>query len=286
MFRHVVVPVDGSEAAERVIDWIAPFRAAEGRLHLVRVVPGRGEGPTPTPFEEARLVEATSYLEYVRQERGASFEVSIRRGNAAAEILQLARTVGAHLIALSAHGESGMSRLMFGSVAGEIVKAAECPVLVAPSAKDAPLGSAGPERVLVALDGAPESEAVLRPAMDVARDRGATLVLLHVVEPMWAADDSAAAKVQAKKVREAYERLGRVATEAAATGLRALPLIVRGDPAIEILAQVDRRRAGLLCLSATGRGSAGRLFFGSVVEKVIPKTRVPLLLIRRKPAGA
>ena len=39
MFRHVVVPVDGSEAAERVIDWIAPFRAHDGRLHLVRVVP-------------------------------------------------------------------------------------------------------------------------------------------------------------------------------------------------------------------------------------------------------
>src|SRR5512134_3298810 len=132
MFRHVVVPVDGSEAAERVIDWIAPFRAPDGRLHLVRVVPGRGEGPAATPFEEARLVEATSYLEYVKQERGATFEVSVRRGNAAAEILQLARNVGAHLIALSAHGESGMSRLMFGSVAGEIAKAAECPVLVAP----------------------------------------------------------------------------------------------------------------------------------------------------------
>jgi nucleotide-binding universal stress UspA family protein len=122
--------------------------------------------------------------------------------------------------------------------------------------------------------------------MGVARARGSTLVLLHVVEPMWAADDSAAARAQARKVKDVYERLGQVTTEAAAAGLRALSLIVRGDPATEILAQVERQGAGLLCLSASGRGSANRFFFGSVVEKVIPKTRVPLLLVRRGWAGA
>lgn len=285
MFRQIVVPVDGSDAAERVIESVAPLRGGDSRLHLVRVVPGRGE--RPTPLEEALQVEATSYLEYLKLERGAWLEVSVRRGTPAAEVLQHARAVGADLIALSAHGESGLSRLVFGSVAGEVVKAAECPVLVTPSdARDANVRSARMERLLVALDGSPESEAILAPAMAVARECGAALLLLHVVEPMRAADDSAAAMVQARKVKEVYGRLGQVAAQATAAGLRALSLIVRGDPATEILAQADRRGAALLCLSATGRGPAGRLFFGSVVEKVIPKTRVPLLLVRRAPAEA
>jgi nucleotide-binding universal stress UspA family protein len=201
--------------------------------------------------------------------------------------LEYARTVGADLVALSARGEGGSSRFVFGSTAGRLAAAAECPVLVSPTRAGDVAGEHGKrDRVLVALDGSPSSEAAILPAAEVARHQGSALVLVHVVEALWAADDSAAASVQARKVKEMEERLRQLTARAATSGVRALSLIVRGDAASEILAQAERRRAQLLCLSVTARGFTDRLFFGSVAEKVIPRAQVPLLLVRRDPSSA
>ena len=92
---------------------------------------------------QAHVVEATSYLEFLKKERSEPFEASVLRGEVAAAILEYARAVGADLVALSARGEGGSSRFVFGSTAGRLAAAAECPVLVSPTRAGNVAGGAG-----------------------------------------------------------------------------------------------------------------------------------------------
>jgi nucleotide-binding universal stress UspA family protein len=58
------------------------------------------------------------------------FYVHARIGKPAEEILDLAREVGAELIFIGTHGRTGVSRLVFGSVAERVVREAGCTVMV------------------------------------------------------------------------------------------------------------------------------------------------------------
>jgi nucleotide-binding universal stress UspA family protein len=61
-------------------------------------------------------------------------------------------------------------------------------------------------------------------------------------------------------------------------------ILSHGEPAREIVAQVTRRQAGLLCLSTAGRGAMGRLLFGAVAQKLIGALPVPTLIVRAAPS--
>jgi len=56
-------------------------------------------------------------------------------GEAAAEIVRVAKEKGADLIVLSSHGRTGLGRILFGSTAEAVVRHASCPVLVVKPAK-------------------------------------------------------------------------------------------------------------------------------------------------------
>jgi nucleotide-binding universal stress UspA family protein len=279
VFRNILVPLDGSDLAERVVRRVLPWRDADATLHLVRVIPGGG--PELTPFEEALSIEAESYLDFIAADVGGAVRKQVRRGAVADEVLAAAKAANADLIALSTHGESGVSRFVFGSTAERVVRSSPCPVMVVAASQSMAPPVATLERIVVALDGTADSESALGPARPLALDHAASLLLLTVVESLWAAGDSALARVQAKEVRKTHDRLRQLAGELSAAGVKARPLLSRGDPAAEILSQVDRRRADLLCMSTHARGTVGRWFFGSVAEEVLKSVRVPVLLVRR-----
>ncbi len=278
MFKTILVPLDGSEQAERVIAHVAPLRAPGSTLHLVRVVPG--SSANVTPLEQTRLIEAESYLSFVASEADGAARTEVRRGAIADEILAAAAAVGADLIALSAQGESGARP--FGSTAGRVIHSAPGPVFVLEAgAANAGPPAPMPSRVMVALDGSPESEAALAPARLIARGSGGTIMMFHAVEPLWASRDSAVAVMQAGSVEKTRARMAELVARLKADGVRARALISHGEPAGEILAQAERRKADILCLSTAGRGTVGRLFFGTVAQKLIGTSPVPLIVVRR-----
>jgi universal stress protein A len=141
-----------------------------------------------------------------------------------------------------------------------------------------------PTRILVALDGSRESEGSLAPARSAAAGWGAEIILLHVIEPLWAAADSAMAGLQARETEATHQRLRELADGLRREGIRARALLSHGEPAGEIVAQVVRRGVGLLCLSTAGRGAAGRLLFGAVAQKLIAALPVPTIIVRATPA--
>jgi len=284
MFKHILIPLDGSQAAERVLQRLAPLFAPDAVRHLVTVVPATA-GREPSPVDRVRWLEAESYLSFLAAELGEGVRADVRRGAVVEEILAATSALGADLIAISSHGESARPAVPCGSTAGSVLLAATCPVLVIGAfADDAGYAPSRPTRILVALDGSSESEASMAPARSAAAEWGAEVILLHVIEPLWAAADSAVAEWQAQETEATRQRLQELADGLGREGIRARVLLSHGDPAQEIVAQVARRRAGLLCLSTAGRGAMGRLLFGAVAQKLIGALPVPTLIVRAAPS--
>ena len=151
MYTHVLVPLDGSPAAEAALPHVQALAAKfQARVTIIRVtvapetvitetasgapgVPEAGPLIDPTPVVEAEQQEATSYLQRIVDRlrgSGLSVEVEAPEGPAPETIVERARALGVDLIAMSTHARGGLGRLVFGSTADAVLRHAPCPVLL------------------------------------------------------------------------------------------------------------------------------------------------------------
>ena len=143
-FRRILVPLDGSPLAERAISLATALAEKFGsEILLLRVL----DIPKPTPptshlevtigwVREARAQaheEAQSYLDARQQEvyrQGIEVRALMRDRSPAEDILQVASSEKIDLIVMSAHGQGGLARWTFGSVADKVARHSPCPVLL------------------------------------------------------------------------------------------------------------------------------------------------------------
>jgi nucleotide-binding universal stress UspA family protein len=225
MFRRILVPLDGSELAERALLVAARLaRACGGAIALLRVV--------PSPFEftsqAAELAASTREAFYAEQARAADYLARITasalvagvtttaevfRGRPAEVILSVARSQQIDIIVMCSHGYTGMIRWVLGSVAAKVAFHAPVPVLVLREGGPVPAGphpdATRPLRALVALDGSARAEEGIEPAASLIAGLAApaqgALHLAQVVKPANGDDgerDSDANKVILYKARE------------------------------------------------------------------------------------
>ena len=145
MYQRIVVALDGSETAEQILPHVETLASRFGAaVTLVRATSlvepalaaeaGVGSGfADPTPLLEAQRSEARKYLDQVA-ERLRSVGISVTcdqpESRPAEAILDAVQRVNADLLALTTHGRSGLGRLVFGSVADEVLHKAACAVLL------------------------------------------------------------------------------------------------------------------------------------------------------------
>jgi nucleotide-binding universal stress UspA family protein len=152
-------------------------------------------------------------------------------------------------------------------------------------------------RILVPLDGSALAEAILPHAVLVARYTRRTLTLLRVAVSPLMIDPLPGVmprnNLEAAQAEEAQCYLAAVAERLADTHLPIECIVLVGDPATAIIEYAMQHADGLLIAMAThGRTGARRWVFGSVAERVLHTTPVPLLLVRppglggRSPAPA
>lgn len=141
------------------------------------------------------------------------------------------------------------------------------------------------KRVLVALDGSPSSEAVLRFLLQIAGPLDMTVMLLRVLEPIPPSVIEASRHVEVEDVegrrRDAEEYMAPIAAALRAQGVETAWEVRRGRPAEEILAAARERGADLIAMATHGRTGLGRLLFGSVAEAVLRHAPVPVFMIRQ-----
>jgi nucleotide-binding universal stress UspA family protein len=144
-------------------------------------------------------------------------------------------------------------------------------------------------RIAVALEPGPESRDALRWAIAIARKADSPLDLLRVaVPPIYGTDLYAAAvlsEADAERIEsDAMEELRGLADEAAASGVRATPVVLRGDIPSALSDHVRESEADLVVMTTHDRGRLERLLLGSVSKAVMRHAHVPALLIRARQA--
>jgi nucleotide-binding universal stress UspA family protein len=146
--RSILLPTDFSECGNFARSYAASlarkFGASIIAVHVIEpMVPTVGySGMTePLPIADiADQLETSAERELPRiaeceECAGLDIEEVIVHGEAAAEIVRVAKDRNADLIVLSSHGRTGLGRILFGSTAEAVVRHASCPVLVVKPAK-------------------------------------------------------------------------------------------------------------------------------------------------------
>lgn len=148
MFRHILVALDGSRFAERALDPALQLALRfESRVTLLRVAPTEpqpvmvGPGLSLTQLNlsdqaaEREMKETEAYLDSLRHQwsgLGIPVHAEVTRGEAAEMIVDTACAVDAELVVMTTHGRSGLSRLIYGSVAEAVLRSSPIPVLLIP----------------------------------------------------------------------------------------------------------------------------------------------------------
>jgi nucleotide-binding universal stress UspA family protein len=206
-------------------------------------------------------------------QRALTTEFVVRVGKPAAEILDVAATRKADLIVMGSHGRSGVRKLFFGSTTERVLRETVRPVLVTPDDHARPASVAdivsGVRRVLAPVDLSPASGRQIEAAAVIARTLSSSLLLLHVLEPVFVPGTLRAymTRLETSRRAECEDRLMALAATHA-PGLTVEAIVVAGDPADEI-AKVSRARgAGLLIVGLHSSGVLGPRM-GSVTYRVL-----------------
>lgn len=137
ILTHILVATDFGPCSELAVDHAFALAARLGaKVHLLHVfsIPGLPDGAAyaASALDDAEQAAGKRLAEFVRARTDAGLlgEQSVRMGDPAKVILQVAAQLDADLIVLGTHGRRGLSRLLLGSVAESVVHNAECPVTV------------------------------------------------------------------------------------------------------------------------------------------------------------
>ena len=296
---EIVVPLDGSRFSERALEFASALAdALHGRLNLIHVIEPPAVARARRGWLEGEHVEAHKYLEGVRGTLGELVATTtVRGGQAAAEIVRFADELPAELIVMATRGRGGFGRLMLGSVADKVVRGARVPVgLIRPDDGE-PSRPIRLARLLLPLDGSECAERALPLALSLARQSGASIHLVRVIEPVWtkmiAADPTEMTYLSSEMIAEieealrvdARDYLSRVAERVRIAGVAVTWEAPAGRPATQIVRVADAEHADAIVLSTHGRGGIARVALGSVTQEVVYTSHTPLLVVPPEPAA-
>ncbi len=296
MMKRILIPVDGSPAAEAILPQLDRLlRGKESEWTFLRVVP-----PVPAlpGIDHARLAgtdrsQSEKYLgDLVKRLEGDGVRARglTVDGHEAETILRVAREVKATMIAMTTHGRTGVSRWTLGSVAEKVVRASEVPVLLLRSFEGAvprPPRELAVRRILFPVDGSDLAAAALPAVEEIARGFGSEVLALHVQpEPDLFVFGRAGVDPVQVTPPEPESVTAPILERLKGAGIRAVGREARGDAASRILDAAQSESVDLIVISTHGRTGVSRWVLGSVTEKVLRGSTVPMLVVRTRPAQA
>jgi nucleotide-binding universal stress UspA family protein len=299
MFKRILCPVDFSEASRHAIDQASTIARWYGAAVTAQHVCNPALGPFTGLPDSSRLPDREMLR--LGGEVAACFETAIRAGvqvDAVVDvgqpdgcILDRARTWPADLIVMGTHGAGGFEHLVLGSVAEKVLRRAACAVLTVPP--HANRTSCLPfKRVLCAVDFSEWSLRALEFARSLARESGAAMTALTVIEWPWPEPpppdfaelppEQASALCEYRRYVEtgAMRRLTTLADESASAGVALDVRVDHGKPHVEILRRAADIGADLIVMGVHGRKQIDLEIFGSTTNQVVRRATCPVLTLR------
>jgi nucleotide-binding universal stress UspA family protein len=208
----------------------------------------------------------------------------VREGHAAQQIAAAARQFQADRVLLGTRSRSKLGKLLLGSVAEQVLRSVNIPVMTVGPEAHLPVGNDDRQPVVLHATTLRETS---RPsaalACRIAAGRKAKLLLLHVLPPM---DEMLRKGLPTGLDATALHELRVLAEETGAgRATEVEPVVVYGNPSIEILATASDRQASLIVLGATQRSAFENLTRDRTIYRVLAHARCPVLTLREPVAG-
>jgi nucleotide-binding universal stress UspA family protein len=309
----ILVPLDGSKFAEHALPIaLSLAQTMDAQVRLVSIaVDGEPVSPpsdaAKAPAETGAVVAAASeYLGELCGRIAVITDVPVQwevvpwvplRTTDQCVLVEYIEAKNPHIVVMSTHGRGPLSRVWMGCVADWVVHHTTVPLLlVRPTGNgDVVLGDTRRcRRILIPLDGSEQAELGLEWAKRIGKPGNALLSLVRVaprVFPAWPSylrnDHPEARDVAAIGRTNALEYLRGIEQQLEGEGFDAVPVVEDTESvAAGILRQAERQSADLITIATHGRNGVPRLVLGSVADKVVRGSPVPVLVVRHvKPSA-
>jgi len=288
---RILLATDGSAEAARAHD-MALFVAKTCRADLDILTVLEAPPGMDTDYQINRLYldqlqkEAGQVLDRLVREAGGygiRARASIRHGVPVQQITEMARELKSDLVVMGTRGRTGLAHVLLGSTAEGVVRGAPCPVL---TVRSVPAGSSAPPvqvaHILVAVDFSDCSLEALEHTVQAAKEFGASVTILHVVEPAsYGLDFTLVHAGDAGRTMAALQtRLDEFAVLFREQGLAASARLRSGVPAETIANAARETGADLVVMGTHGRRGFSHLVSGSVAEAVLRQASCPVLTVK------
>lgn len=301
MYEKILVPLDGSKLAERILPYA---RTLAKRLKIP------AELLTVIHPETAKLFSDPAHGRYIdtveadMQQNGIVYLGSIARTfpdpknvactarvGHAAEVIADQASATRTLIAMSTHGRGGVQRWLLGSVADKILHATKNDLLLVRPNKAGEISlMATLDTVVLPLDGSALADKAVRGVVELAKAMNLAVILLRVFSPPVSAyygSDAYVPDIQQLTVplrEEAKRFLDERRERLQAEGLKDVStVLLEGDASAQIIDYAANTPNNLVAMCTHGRSGIGRWIMGSVTERVVRHSGDPVLIIRVAP---
>lgn len=295
LMTRILLATDFSDGAVCAQDYAVYLASRWGaRLEVLHVI----EAPHRLSAEAESLgvvlqarAEAARQLEQVRDDLarcGVPAKVRLVLGNPAEHISVAAKNEGAELIVLGVQGRTNLLYGLIGSTVEQVVTEGPCPVLAVPGLREeagklsAAIGETSIRHILAPLDFSSPSLDAVEYAIQLANGLGATVTLMHVLEPVcYDLDCGLGVVEQEARKRDHWNRqLAELQTVVTSFGLVGDVEISGGMASDAILASALRHRSDLIVMGTHGRCGVSAQRFGSVAEAVLRRATCPILTVK------
>lgn len=296
MYKHVLVPLDGSSLAEAALPAAAYLaRVLSARVTLLHVIE---QDASVTVHGERHLTlpeEAETYLQDVicrafAPDMEVAYHVHVEATR------DVPRAIVAHqteltpdLIVMCTHGRSGLRKILSGSIAQRVTAFGDLPLLLIHPNSEASQTSFSCDMLLAPTDGERGHEQGLNTAIKLAQVLKAKLHLLSVVPTVGTLSGQQATQQRFlpgtthalldSEEEELSVYLQQQISHIEEQGIFVFAEIFRGDPAKVIVDVAETSGANLIVLGTHCRIGSDAFWNDSVGAKVVTQTHQPLLLV-------
>jgi nucleotide-binding universal stress UspA family protein len=290
MYSRILFPTDGSDTATAALEYVLDVAAAhDATLHVLNVADTNQDSLTRIGGRVVDVLEGEG-REVVdtatdrAAERGVETVSAVLQGDPELTIVDYADEHDVDLICMPTHGRTGLSRVLLGSVTERVVTTATVPVMVVTPDDDVEFVYP-PRRILVPMDGSRAAELALASAIDLAREVGAGLHLLHVVETASLGFDVRSVVASDDLDARAESILSEAVAAADEAGVEpTVRSIAYGRPYREIRSYVAEHDVDLVAIGSHGETDFSRSVLGGVTTKIVRSSSTPVLLRRETDA--
>jgi nucleotide-binding universal stress UspA family protein len=283
MFDNILVPTDGSDCAQAAVGYAADLASRyDAEVHALCVA-------------DSRTLENAPQYDQIKKEReevaertcndisvsDVPVEQAVRTGIPHKAILRYTTERDIDLVVMGTHGRTGVERYLLGSVTEKVVRLSDVPVLTVKAEDDGEVTYPYTD-ILVPTDGSEGSEAAIDPAVDVASTYDARLHALSVIDTMAMGVDVRSGAILDALEESAQTAVATIEEQATQASVSAVETAIEhGNPYRGIRSYVEKHDIDLVVMGTQGRSGIERYLLGSVAEKTVRTSPVPVMTVRQ-----